>query len=125
MKSNEPLTLNVNISGSGNIKLIDMPEINLPNGFEKYEPKVSEQISRSNKISGKKTIDYLLSSMPQRSLHHRLLDSFSGVVHHQQSIALLQSAAADSGEESSDGDSVGCVHQAMLLTSAFYSMTSR
>jgi len=38
---------------------------------------------------------------------------------------LLQSAAADSGEESSDGDSVGCIHQAMLLTSAFYSMTSR
>ncbi|MCW8812495.1 MAG: BatD family protein, partial [Chlorobium sp.] len=43
-KSNEPLTLNVNISGTGNIKLLDMPEINFPNGFEKYEPKVSEDI---------------------------------------------------------------------------------
>ncbi|MDZ7623380.1 MAG: BatD family protein [Ignavibacteriaceae bacterium] len=59
VKSNEPLTLNINISGSGNIKLIDMPEINLPNGFEKYEPKMNEQIIRKGKISGSKSGEYL------------------------------------------------------------------
>jgi hypothetical protein len=59
VKSNEPLTLNVNISGSGNIKLIDMPEINLPNGFEKYEPKINEQIERKGKVSGSKSGEYL------------------------------------------------------------------
>ena len=59
VKSNEPLTLNVNISGSGNIKLIDMPEINLPNGFEKYEPKINEQIERKVKVSGSKSGEYL------------------------------------------------------------------
>ena len=48
VKSNEPLTLSINISGAGNIKLIDMPEINLPNGFEKYEPKIAEQIYRKD-----------------------------------------------------------------------------
>jgi len=58
-KSNEPLTLNVNISGSGNIKLLDMPEINFPNGFEKYEPKVNEVINRKSKISGTKSGEYL------------------------------------------------------------------
>ena len=58
-KSNEPLTLNVNISGSGNIKLLDMPEINFPSGFEKYEPKINEVINRKSKISGTKSGEYL------------------------------------------------------------------
>ena len=59
VKSNEPLTLNIKISGSGNIKLLEMPEVNLPNGFEKYEPKVNEQINRSGKITGSKTGEFL------------------------------------------------------------------
>ncbi|MEJ2103358.1 MAG: BatD family protein, partial [Ignavibacteriaceae bacterium] len=59
VKSNEPLTLNLNISGTGNIKLLDMPEINFPNGFEMYEPKVSDQINRKSKISGTKKGEYL------------------------------------------------------------------
>jgi hypothetical protein len=59
VKSNEPLTLNVNISGSGNIKLLDMPEINLPNGFEKYDPKINEQINRKGIVSGSKSGEYL------------------------------------------------------------------
>jgi hypothetical protein len=58
-KTNEPLTLNVTISGTGNIKLVDMPEINLPAGFEKYDPKTSEKISRTGKISGSKSAEYL------------------------------------------------------------------
>ena len=60
VKANEPIALKVEINGAGNLQLINIPEVKLPTGFEKYEPKVSEQISRSNKISGKKTIDYLL-----------------------------------------------------------------
>jgi hypothetical protein len=59
VKSNEPLTLKLNISGSGNIKLLEMPEVNLPNGFEKYEPKVSEQINRSGNITGSKSGEFL------------------------------------------------------------------
>ena len=60
VKANEPIALKVEISGTGNLQLINVPEVKLPTGFEKYEPKVSEQINRANKISGKKTIDYLL-----------------------------------------------------------------
>ena len=59
VKSNEPLTLNLNVSGTGNIKLLEMPEINLPNGFEKYEPKLNEQINRTGKVSGSKTGEFL------------------------------------------------------------------
>ena len=58
-KSNEPLTLNVSVSGSGNIKLIDMPDINFPNGFEQYEPKIKEQINRKGRINGSKSGEYL------------------------------------------------------------------
>jgi hypothetical protein len=36
-----------------------MPEINFPSGFEKYEPKVSDQINRKSKISGTKKGEYL------------------------------------------------------------------
>lgn len=60
VKANEPIALKLEISGTGNLQLINVPEVKLPTGFEKYEPKVSEQINRTNKISGKKTIDYLL-----------------------------------------------------------------
>lgn len=60
VKANEPIALKLEINGTGNLQLINIPEVKLPPGFEKYEPKVSEQINRSNKISGKKTIDYLL-----------------------------------------------------------------
>jgi hypothetical protein len=59
-KTNEPVTLKITISGTGNISLLDMPEIKLPAGFEKYEPKVDQQINRNGKITGKKTADYLI-----------------------------------------------------------------
>ncbi|MEO8230798.1 MAG: BatD family protein [Ignavibacteriota bacterium] len=59
-KTNEPITLKFNISGSGNIKLLELPPFELPNGFEKYDPKIDEQINRSGKINGTKKAEYLL-----------------------------------------------------------------
>ena len=59
-KTNEPITLKFDISGTGNIKLLELPPFELPNGFEKYDPKVDEQINRSGKISGSKKAEYLL-----------------------------------------------------------------
>lgn len=60
VKANEPITLKLEIGGTGNIQLLSLPEVKLPTGFEKYEPKVSDQINRTNKISGKKTAEYLI-----------------------------------------------------------------
>ena len=60
VKSNEPLTLKLDIKGTGNISLLEMPEVNLPNGFEKYEPKINDQINRTGSISGSKSGEYLL-----------------------------------------------------------------
>ena len=59
-KTNEPVTLKITISGKGNMELLEVPKLNLPGGFEQYEPKTSEQINKSSVISGKKTFEYLL-----------------------------------------------------------------
>ncbi|MDR3627373.1 MAG: BatD family protein [Ignavibacteriaceae bacterium] len=59
-KANDPVTLKINISGSGNIQLLNMPEITLPAGFDKYDPKTSEQINRTGRINGSKTFEYLI-----------------------------------------------------------------
>ena len=59
-KTNEPVTMKLTISGTGNISLLEMPKINLPAGFEQYEPKVNEQVNRTGRISGKKTAEYLI-----------------------------------------------------------------
>ncbi|MBE0539571.1 MAG: protein BatD [Ignavibacterium sp.] len=59
-RTNEPISLRLNISGTGNIKLLELPPFELPNGFEKYDPKIDEQINRSGKISGVKKAEYLL-----------------------------------------------------------------
>jgi hypothetical protein len=59
-KTNEPINLKLKISGTGNITLLEFPTFELPNGFEKYEPKINEQINRASIISGYKEADYLL-----------------------------------------------------------------
>lgn len=59
-RTNEPISLKLKISGSGNISLLDFPSFETPNGFEKYDPKVNDQINRSSVISGSKEAEYLL-----------------------------------------------------------------
>ena len=49
----EPLTLRIQISGQGNLKLIGDPKLDLPPGFESYDPKI-------NVGNGSKTYEYLL-----------------------------------------------------------------
>ncbi len=60
VKVNEPITLKLKLSGSGNIKLLNPPDINIPAGFEKYDPKTSEKINKGKIISGSKEIEYLI-----------------------------------------------------------------
>ncbi|MBL0308915.1 MAG: protein BatD [Bacteroidetes bacterium] len=60
-KTDEPITYTVKISGTGNLKLVDAPTVQLPNGFEVYEPKVKENISNGAAgMSGTKQYDYLI-----------------------------------------------------------------
>lgn len=60
VKTNESLVLDVNISGSGNIKLLKDPEVKFPNDFEVYDPKVESNINVGRGgASGSKKIEYL------------------------------------------------------------------
>lgn len=60
VKTNEPVALKIKISGTGNIKLLTLPEFEIPAGFEKYDPKVDEDLNKAGKISGNKNAEYLL-----------------------------------------------------------------
>jgi hypothetical protein len=60
-RTNEPVTLKVTLSGTGNVKLLEGPSLELPADFEQYSPKFSESINRQNtRITGSKTFEYLL-----------------------------------------------------------------
>lgn len=61
LTANESVTLTIKVSGSGNIKLIDLKKPEIPSAFEAYDPKYSESISvNGGGMSGSKTYEYLL-----------------------------------------------------------------
>jgi tetratricopeptide (TPR) repeat protein len=60
-KANEPITLRVIVSGTGNLKLIKQPIVNLPKDFDKYEPKVTDKTKLTTAgIEGSKIYDMLI-----------------------------------------------------------------
>jgi hypothetical protein len=60
VEQNDAVTIKIDVSGQGNIALLDIPEIKLPPGFEQYDPKTSESIVKENIITGRKSIEYLV-----------------------------------------------------------------
>ncbi len=61
LKANDAVTLRLNISGTGNMKLIKTPEVEFPEDFEIYDPKVENKfILKTTGFSGEKVIDYLV-----------------------------------------------------------------
>ena len=60
IKTNEAINLQVKISGSGNIRLIETPKIQFPGGFETFDPKVTDNINTTSQgASGSKTFEYV------------------------------------------------------------------
>jgi len=60
LTTNDALTLNITVSGSGNIELVSAPQVKFPSDFETYDPKISTIINKSgNGVSGTKKFDYL------------------------------------------------------------------
>lgn len=57
----EPITLKIKISGTGNIKLLDVPAFELPQSFEVYDPKINEKVTKkSYTLGGSKTYEYVI-----------------------------------------------------------------
>ena len=60
MKTNEAVTAKINIQGAGNMKLLKTPAIDWPEGFETYDPKVTNNFKTGTSgMSGSKSIEYL------------------------------------------------------------------
>ena len=60
VSTNNAVTLTLKISGSGNIRLIQSPELQLPSDFDVYDPKITDNVNATNNgLSGTKTIEYL------------------------------------------------------------------
>jgi hypothetical protein len=62
LTTDDVATLTLNISGSGNLKLIEAPKLNLPNGINTYDPQIIDTVTgRSTTISGYKIISYVIA----------------------------------------------------------------
>jgi hypothetical protein len=62
LTTDESTNITIKISGTGNIKLIQAPTINLPNGLDLFDPTIEDTITgRSTIISGDKIFHYALA----------------------------------------------------------------
>ena len=60
VKAGEPITMRIVIGGTGNLKLVKLPEINLPKNFDKYDPKVTDKTKlTANGVEGNMVYDVL------------------------------------------------------------------
>lgn len=62
VKTNEEITLKVNVKGIGNMKLAGAPVIEFPSEFEAYDPIITNKFSlKTNGFSGEKVFEYLIT----------------------------------------------------------------
>lgn len=60
-KANEAITLTLEISGTGNMKLIRNPEVSFPDNFELYDPVVDNALNATtNGLNGIRKISYMV-----------------------------------------------------------------
>ena len=60
LQANEAVTIKLDITGAGNMKLIKTPAVEWPEGFEPYDPKVTNDFrTTTSGVSGTKSIEYL------------------------------------------------------------------
>ena len=60
VKTNDAVTIKLVVSGTGNMKLMDVPEVKFPQDFEVYDPKIDNKFNLTREgLSGSKVIEYL------------------------------------------------------------------
>lgn len=60
LKENDPITLKLDVSGKGNIKLINPPKMQLPPDFETYDPKTTSNFNATTEgVNGSVNFEYL------------------------------------------------------------------
>jgi len=58
--SNDAINISLKVIGTGNLELVNPPQINFPSDFETYDPKINNNIQTGlNGVRGSKKIEYL------------------------------------------------------------------
>ncbi|MFB6342073.1 BatD family protein [Saccharicrinis sp. FJH62] len=61
VKENDPVTIKLVLSGEGNLKLLPTPEVEFPEDFEKYDPKVTNNLNTTLAgVNGTRSFEYLV-----------------------------------------------------------------
>lgn len=61
VRAGDPVTLRVVIGGTGNLKLIKQPVVNIPKNFDKYDPKVTDKTKLTDAgVGGNMVYDFLV-----------------------------------------------------------------
>ena len=70
-KANDPVSLRITVSGSGNLKLVKQPQVELPKDFDKYEPKITDKTKLTTAgIEGSMIYDILI--VPRHQGHYEI-----------------------------------------------------
>lgn len=71
VKTNDAVTIKLVISGTGNLKLLSNPEIEFPEDFEVYDPKVDSKVRLTSEgLSGTRVIEYL--AIPRHAGNYKI-----------------------------------------------------
>ena len=105
LQANEAVTLTLTIQGAGNMKLLKTPVVDWPEGFEVYDPKVTNNFRNSTSgVSGTKTIEYLaipraggVYTIPavQFSYYDTQSDTYKTLLTPEYTLNIARSAAED------------------------------
>lgn len=58
---NEAISLKMKLNGTGNLKLADLPVVEIPPDIEQYDPKIKSNVTKTgNNIGGSKQAEYIL-----------------------------------------------------------------
>ena len=106
LKANEAATLKITISGNGNLRLIEAPEVEFPADFEVYDPKTNESLNATaNGLNGTKTFEYLFiprfaGDYTIPAIKFASFNPASGQFKHQQSQEFVLAVEKGSDEQS-------------------------
>jgi len=89
IQANDAVNLTVRISGEGNVKLIDAPQVNFPPHFETYDMKITDNTRASGSgISGSKSFEYPIIPRSEGSFDIPAVEFSYYDIHKKQYITL-------------------------------------
>jgi hypothetical protein len=109
--TNEGVTLTLEISGNGNLKVLSPPQINFSPNLEVYDPKINNEISVSERgTKGTKTVEYLV--IPRHAGEYRIPSAtLSYFDLNRRAYTQVQTRPLTLHVEQGEGDSTGTMQR--------------